>query len=94
MKESTGRGPDLQDTERALIIRSNRLKDGLSSASPWPTDGIISNRRRSSSVTTKRKAVAMSRAQLQRGEAVHLESFTIVSYAISLTIGDLSNGST
>lgn len=93
MKESTGRGPDLQDTERALIIRSNRLKDGLSSAPPWPTDEIVSNRRRSS-VTTKRKAVAMSRAQLQRGGAVHLESFTIVSYAISLTIGDLSNGST
>lgn len=77
MKESTGRGPDLQDTDNPFTILSKRPKDGLSSASS-STRGISSHRQ-TSSVTIKRKAVAISRAQLHRGCTKHLESFTDVS---------------
>jgi hypothetical protein len=63
VKESTGRGPGLQDTDKPLIILSKRPKEGLSLASPSPAIGIRSKKTLTSLVTIRRRAVAMSRAQ-------------------------------
>lgn len=78
VKESTGRGPDLHDTVKPFTILSKRHKDSLFFAAS-PTEGIRSESTWTSSVTMRRKAVAMSSAQLHRGIAVHLESFTRAS---------------
>lgn len=93
VKESTGRLPDLQDRDRAFITRSKR--DSKCSTLPEPPVRVNSSESISlSSITINRNAVAISRAQLQRGDAVHLASFTRVSYATSPTMGDRSKGLT
>lgn len=79
LKESTGRGPYLQAIDNPFLTRSKRLKDGLSLSSPSPTVGINSQTTLISSVAITRNAVAISSAQLHKGEAEHFESCTIVS---------------
>lgn len=94
VKVSAGRGPDLQDVNKPAIILSKRPIEGLSWASPSPAEGIRSHKRCTSLIEIIRKAAAISGAQLHSGGAIHLVSFSSVSNAASLTIGDRSKGST
>lgn len=43
VNESTGRGPDLQETDKPSIIRSKRPREGFLFSSPSTTDGTRSN---------------------------------------------------
>lgn len=79
VNESTGRGPDLQETDNPFMTRSNRLRDGLPFSSPSASEGIESQITLTSSVAITRNAVAISRDQLHRGGATHFESCTMVS---------------
>ena len=90
VKVSTGSELDLQDTDNPFTILSKRPSYVFPALS---TDGRKSDEASTSSMAIKRRAVAISRAQLHSGWTVHLASFTMFSKAASPTIWDRSKGS-
>lgn len=64
VKESTGSGPDLQDMDNPFINLSNRPSSVFPALS---SDGQKSDEASTSSIAIKRRAVAISRAQLHSG---------------------------
>jgi len=94
VNESAGSGPALHAIVRPFTICSKRPDDGFFLLSSSMITGIRSKTISKSPTDITRIAAAISGAQLQRGGAVHRASLNIVRNAASLTIAELSKGST
>jgi len=83
----------LQDTDNPVTICSKIPTGGLLWTSPSTTGGgRSSDTMRAFSVEMMHKAEVICSAQLQSGGAIHFASFSMVSNASSLTIGEHSKG--